>query len=410
MSIFLYRLGGLIAKHRGLVLGVWMLVLGLLGGGAAMLGDQYDDSFSIPGTESQEGQDILGDRFDQTGATGQILFTVKTGKITDSANAKSVGDISTAVSKVKGATLSNPLKADDPTINKDEQATLGQVRFSATGADGGHARQRPEGCEAAGLVGRVDVRGWRCLQEHGRPEPRSRAAGPARVVHDPGHHLRLVAGGGNADHHVADRCRSDAEWRGGDVVGGDRVEHRPDPRGDAGPGRRHRLRAVHPVAASPTDGRGCPGTRVDGAGTGDRRQRRGLRRRDGHHRARRPLGRADPRADRDGSRCGGRSRCRRTDRPHPAAGHRPAARRAPPAEAQAAGSSYAVEGAAPGDRAPLGPGRHALPDRDDPRRRHCPRSCRHPGARRTTRDPRQQHRTAGVHAAADLRQDHRRVQ
>ena len=33
MSIFLYRLGGLIAKHRGLVLGVWMLVLGLLGGG-----------------------------------------------------------------------------------------------------------------------------------------------------------------------------------------------------------------------------------------------------------------------------------------------------------------------------------------------------------------------------------------
>ena len=131
MSIFLYRLGGLIAKHRDLVLGVWMLILGLLGGGAAMLGDSYDDSFSIPGTESQEGQDILGDRFDQTGATGQILFTVKAGKITDSANAKSVGDISTAVSKVKGATLSNPLKADDPTINKDEQATLGQVRFSA---------------------------------------------------------------------------------------------------------------------------------------------------------------------------------------------------------------------------------------------------------------------------------------
>ena len=77
MSIFLYRLGGFIAKRRGLVVGVWMLVLGLLGGAAAMLGDSYDDSFSIPGTESQEGQDILGDRFDQTGATGQILFTVQ---------------------------------------------------------------------------------------------------------------------------------------------------------------------------------------------------------------------------------------------------------------------------------------------------------------------------------------------
>ena len=132
MSIFLYRLGGFIAKQRVLVVGVWMLVLGLLGGAAAMLGDSYDDSFSIPGTESQEGQDILGDRFDQTGATGQILFTVKTGKITDSANAKVVGTVSTAIGKVKGVTLSNPLKVDDPTINKDQQATLGQVRFSAT--------------------------------------------------------------------------------------------------------------------------------------------------------------------------------------------------------------------------------------------------------------------------------------
>ena len=42
-----------------------------------------------------------------------------------------MGTISTAVDKVKGVTLSNPLKADDPTINTTQQATLGQVRFSA---------------------------------------------------------------------------------------------------------------------------------------------------------------------------------------------------------------------------------------------------------------------------------------
>src|SRR5680860_943029 len=131
MSIFLYRLGGAIAKRRGLVLGVWTLVLGLLGGGAALLGDRYDDSFSIPGTESQEGQDILGERFDQTGATGQILFTVKTGRITDSGNARSVSTIVTAVAKVPGVKLSNPLTADDPTVSKDARSTLGQVRFAA---------------------------------------------------------------------------------------------------------------------------------------------------------------------------------------------------------------------------------------------------------------------------------------
>ena len=83
MSIALYRLGRFIARRRGLVLGLWLLLFGFLAGTAAMLGDHYDDSFSIPGTESQQGQDILSDRFDQTGATGQILFNRETGKITD---------------------------------------------------------------------------------------------------------------------------------------------------------------------------------------------------------------------------------------------------------------------------------------------------------------------------------------
>ena len=59
------------------------------GGGSTMLGDHYDDSFSIPGTQSQQGQDLLGERFGQTGATGQILFTAPSGKITDKANADS---------------------------------------------------------------------------------------------------------------------------------------------------------------------------------------------------------------------------------------------------------------------------------------------------------------------------------
>ena len=85
---------------------------------------------------------MLGDRFGQTGATGQILFTVTTGKITDSANAKVVGTVSTAIGKVKGVTLSNPLKADDPMISKDQPSTLGQVRFSADGAVRRDSRRR----------------------------------------------------------------------------------------------------------------------------------------------------------------------------------------------------------------------------------------------------------------------------
>ena len=87
MSIGLYRLGRAIGRHRGMVVGIWVLVLVALGGAAATFGDRYDDSFSIPGTESQEGQDLLAERFGLTGANGQVLFEARTGKITDPANA-----------------------------------------------------------------------------------------------------------------------------------------------------------------------------------------------------------------------------------------------------------------------------------------------------------------------------------
>jgi RND superfamily putative drug exporter len=131
MSIFLYRLGRTIAKHRGLVVGAWVLLLALLGGTASMLGDHYDDSFSIPGTESQQGQDLLGQRFGLTGTSGQVLFTVKAGAITDKEPSAEVADIVKAVGKIHGVAMSNPLTADPPVVNQDKTATLGAVRFDA---------------------------------------------------------------------------------------------------------------------------------------------------------------------------------------------------------------------------------------------------------------------------------------
>jgi RND superfamily putative drug exporter len=131
MSIFLYRLGRTIARHRGLVVGTWVLLLALLGGGATMLGDHYDDSFSIPGTESQQGQDLLGARFGLTGTSGQILFAARTGKITDKQPSAEVADIVKTVGKIKGVAMSNPLDADDPTVSSGRTSTLGAVRFDA---------------------------------------------------------------------------------------------------------------------------------------------------------------------------------------------------------------------------------------------------------------------------------------
>ena len=131
MSIFLYRLGGAVARRAGLVLGLWVLVLGGLVGGAALIGDHYDDTFTLPGSQSQEGQDLLQSRFGQTGTSGQIMFSVPSGTITGSASATAVADVVKAVGKVPHVSMSNPLKAAIPVISKDKRSTLGTVQFSS---------------------------------------------------------------------------------------------------------------------------------------------------------------------------------------------------------------------------------------------------------------------------------------
>src|SRR3954465_11082029 len=130
MSILLFGLGQAIARRRGMVVGLWLLVLVGIGGAATTLGDRYDDSFSIPGTESQEGQDLLGERFGLTGAAGQILFEARKGKITDQDNADEVASLVKAIDKVDGVSINNPLSASTPTLNKGETATLTQLQFA----------------------------------------------------------------------------------------------------------------------------------------------------------------------------------------------------------------------------------------------------------------------------------------
>ncbi|WP_370617660.1 MMPL family transporter [Mumia sp. Pv 4-285] len=129
MSLFLYRLGGLIAARRGTVVATWLLLIAIVLGASAALGDQYDDAFSVPGTQSQEGEDLLADRFGQTGTSGQLLVTATSGRITDAAPSSDVADIVEAVGKVPGVAVSNPLTADDPVISESRTATLAAIRF-----------------------------------------------------------------------------------------------------------------------------------------------------------------------------------------------------------------------------------------------------------------------------------------
>ena len=134
MSVFLHRLGGVLGRYAAFVVIAWLLVLGTVVGLSMVLGDDYNDSFSIPGTQSQEGQDLVLDRFDQSGTTAQVVFTAKKGAITDSDNAKAVKQVASAINAVSGVTMPNPLGPPPgqsaPILSSDKSATLGAASFA----------------------------------------------------------------------------------------------------------------------------------------------------------------------------------------------------------------------------------------------------------------------------------------
>ena len=80
MSSLLYALGRWSYRSRKLVLVLWIAVLALAGGSAALFNQGTDNAFSIPGTESQEALDTLSSHVPQvSGASAQIIVTVPKG-------------------------------------------------------------------------------------------------------------------------------------------------------------------------------------------------------------------------------------------------------------------------------------------------------------------------------------------
>jgi len=134
VSLLLYRLGGLVARRKVWVIAAWIVLLALLGTGAAMFGNSYEDSFSIPGTQAQQGEDILHQRFGQSGATGEVVFSVGSGKVTDTAPQRTVKDIAAAVDALPGVSMSDPLGGGVGAgpVSKDGRAVIGTVQFSAS--------------------------------------------------------------------------------------------------------------------------------------------------------------------------------------------------------------------------------------------------------------------------------------
>ena len=80
MSSFLYALAHGAIRRKLAVLIAWLAVLAVLGGAAATFGKSFDNSFTLPGTESQKALDSLSLTFPQvSGSSAQVIVIAPDG-------------------------------------------------------------------------------------------------------------------------------------------------------------------------------------------------------------------------------------------------------------------------------------------------------------------------------------------
>jgi RND superfamily putative drug exporter len=122
MSSVLYQLGRLAARRRLSVLLLWLVVLAVAGGGA-LFNEGTDDTFKIPGSQSQDALDYLGRVFPETsGSSVQMVIVVPPGHDVTKLAAKQTANAALAIKKVNQvASVINPF---DP--SPAGQTTMGE--------------------------------------------------------------------------------------------------------------------------------------------------------------------------------------------------------------------------------------------------------------------------------------------
>jgi len=114
MSAFLLSVGRWCARHATRVLAAWALLIAALGGVVATTGVQLDDTFTISGTESMRGLEVLSDRLPQAAGTSeQVLITSSDGQIEN--HAAVVNAFALRASQIDGVAMVAPPFGDQAT-------------------------------------------------------------------------------------------------------------------------------------------------------------------------------------------------------------------------------------------------------------------------------------------------------
>ena len=131
MSTALYRWGRWTSAHPWRVLLASLLVVLGMGGLVGVTGVSFDDEFSIPGTEAQQGLEALEQRFPQAaGASAQVVVVAPEGeRLTDGEAREQVDDLVARLADVEHVTAASDPFDGGTTVSDDGRYALVQVQL-----------------------------------------------------------------------------------------------------------------------------------------------------------------------------------------------------------------------------------------------------------------------------------------
>jgi putative drug exporter of the RND superfamily len=134
MTRALHRLGSSCARHRRLVVALWLAALALALAAGSAGGGRFSDDFRIPGAESQQAIDLLTDRFpEQAGGRARVVFHIEDGSLTEPAAASAVDaalDRVARLDRVVARPELVPAGAVDPGSPLADRTALAEVRYT----------------------------------------------------------------------------------------------------------------------------------------------------------------------------------------------------------------------------------------------------------------------------------------
>src|SRR3954447_1988051 len=130
MSHLLYRIGNFAGRHPWRVISVWMLIAGAIFMLNSSRGGQYDETFSLPGSESQAASDAIQDRFPQETLYASNVILHSDDGLTIPATKAAVTQ---AVERLSDGphviAVSSPYDPRGPTVSADRRTAFVTVGF-----------------------------------------------------------------------------------------------------------------------------------------------------------------------------------------------------------------------------------------------------------------------------------------